>query len=282
MSLTCLLANSTFLKKISHSSHQLRENNVRGSFLGHDIIRNYEGIPNAPACFERLFLLHREFTWLENLRRLVEATNSIVGTGRRLSLGPIQLTALSNAARIASRLSNSNPYLDTKSRLDSIVTDRRALILKACTTENINLRGNKIEQIISDAANQHGVEDLEFKLPGGIRLLVDIKTKMLDLQSSPKGYNIDKVLHELISGPTAFSFYLIGVIRAKSAIKTSLVSILDSTILNATRIQFHWAGRNSRGVTQLTGDFSKIFAASFLESIDIDRATAWLAQLAKL
>jgi len=40
------MANTTFLKKISHSSHQLRVDNVRGSFLGHDIMREYEGIEN--------------------------------------------------------------------------------------------------------------------------------------------------------------------------------------------------------------------------------------------
>jgi len=30
----CLIANTTFLKKISHSSQELRENNIRGSFNG--------------------------------------------------------------------------------------------------------------------------------------------------------------------------------------------------------------------------------------------------------
>src|SRR5713226_8050241 len=34
-----MLANSTFLNKISHSSQQLRIDNVRGTFLGHDILR---------------------------------------------------------------------------------------------------------------------------------------------------------------------------------------------------------------------------------------------------
>ena len=40
-----LIANSTFLKRISHSSHTFRVDNIRGSFLGHDIIENYEGVP---------------------------------------------------------------------------------------------------------------------------------------------------------------------------------------------------------------------------------------------
>ena len=43
----CLLANSTFLKKISHSSQDLRVDNIRGSFNGSDIVRSFEGIENT-------------------------------------------------------------------------------------------------------------------------------------------------------------------------------------------------------------------------------------------
>jgi hypothetical protein len=39
------LANSTLLKKISHSSHALRTNNIRGSFNGSDIMREIEVAP---------------------------------------------------------------------------------------------------------------------------------------------------------------------------------------------------------------------------------------------
>jgi len=35
------IANSTFLTKISHSSHQLRTNNIKGSFNGSDIIKSF-------------------------------------------------------------------------------------------------------------------------------------------------------------------------------------------------------------------------------------------------
>ena len=60
---------------------------------------------------------------------------------------------------------------------------------------------------------------------------------------------------------------------------TCLVSIFDQTILNATRVQFHWAGRNSRGVTQLTGDVSSLFESDFTESIDIDQGRNFLQRL---
>jgi hypothetical protein len=78
-----LLANSTFLAKISHSSKELRCNNIRGSFNGSDILRQIDNIKNEPKNFEVLFAIHRNFTFEENLIRLVEATNNIVPTGTR-------------------------------------------------------------------------------------------------------------------------------------------------------------------------------------------------------
>lgn len=83
-----LLANATFLKKISHSSHQLRVDNVRGSFLGHDIVRRYGSLENQPENFSALFAAHRERTWEENLKRLVSATDEIVGTVARMVIDP--------------------------------------------------------------------------------------------------------------------------------------------------------------------------------------------------
>src|SRR3989344_7616574 len=46
------LANTTFLHKVSHSSQQLREDNIRGSFNGSDIAKEFNGIPNTPENFE--------------------------------------------------------------------------------------------------------------------------------------------------------------------------------------------------------------------------------------
>ena len=41
------LANTTFLHKISHSSQDLRVDNIKGSFNGHDIMREFEGVCNG-------------------------------------------------------------------------------------------------------------------------------------------------------------------------------------------------------------------------------------------
>ncbi|MGN0709314.1 MAG: hypothetical protein ACI4LM_03615, partial [Anaerovoracaceae bacterium] len=53
-----MLANSTFLKKISHSSQDLRVDNIRGSFNGGDIMAEFDSLENSPENFRRLFAYH--------------------------------------------------------------------------------------------------------------------------------------------------------------------------------------------------------------------------------
>jgi hypothetical protein len=84
------LANTTFLKKISHSSQELRENNIRGSFNGSDIMREFEGITNTSENIERLFNIHAGLGFDGNLVRLVEATNNISPSGRKFEPSEIQ------------------------------------------------------------------------------------------------------------------------------------------------------------------------------------------------
>ena len=50
-----LLANTTFLHKISHSSQQLSMNNIKGSFNGSDIIRYYQGLESNAKNFDKLY-----------------------------------------------------------------------------------------------------------------------------------------------------------------------------------------------------------------------------------
>ena len=57
-----MLANTTFLRKISHSSQELRRDNIKGSFNGSDIMREFEGIENIPENFEFLYNSHENYT----------------------------------------------------------------------------------------------------------------------------------------------------------------------------------------------------------------------------
>src|SRR5204863_9655263 len=85
-----LLANSTFITKVSHSSQRLRLDNVKRSFNGNDIMTSYEGLANQPKNFEELFAMHTAFTWADNLERLVEATTAIVARNVRSNPTPEQ------------------------------------------------------------------------------------------------------------------------------------------------------------------------------------------------
>jgi len=274
-----LLANSTFLKKISHSSQSLRIGQIRGSFLGHDIMRECNGIRNGPQNFEKLFSMHEEFSRDENLARLVEATANIVPTGVRFDPTTQELGNILSSVDLARSLSQRTDYVDLGTELNDRAQQNMSRILSAARIDNINKRGNIIEQIITGATNVHGLADLTFTLRTGTRVLVDVKTKVLALTSSPKGYNLDKFLEALAGGDTVFAFFFVAVDPKTQRLPTRLVSVFDHTILKATRIQYHWAGRNSRGVTQLTGDLTPLFEPGFRELIEPANAKGFLQRL---
>ena len=78
-----LLANTTFLKKISHSSQELSITNIKGSFNGSDIMRDYDGKSNTASNFDYLFAVHQGLEWEDNLMRLVDATSNIIPTSQK-------------------------------------------------------------------------------------------------------------------------------------------------------------------------------------------------------
>jgi hypothetical protein len=270
------LANASFLRRISHSSHSFRVDNIRGSFLGHDILDQYEGVPNLPASFDDLFAIHSEFTWEENVARLVEATNAIVGRSTRFEITPEVLARVLEAPGRAAAALKAAEFLKVERTLGALIERRRAELLRAAALENVNIRGNTMEQIITGEVNAHRLGDLIFDLAGDGQLVVDIKTKLLDRASAPKAYNIDKMLHLLSQPHSVFGFFFVGLDTARQAVHTRLVSIFDPVILRATRIQTHWAGRQSRGVTQLTGGLARVFEKDYDPSVDVEGGRALL------
>lgn len=85
-----LLANTTFLKKISHSSQELRIDNIRGSFNGGDIMMAVEGLENSPNNFCRLYTYHEALSKQDNISRLVETSNEIVGRNNKFTVDKSQ------------------------------------------------------------------------------------------------------------------------------------------------------------------------------------------------
>ena len=271
-----LLANSTFLKRVSHSSQRLAVNNIRGSFLGHDILREFDGIKNSPENFDVLLSLHQGVTWDENLVRLVESTTAIVPTGTRFEPTADEVERIVVAPKLAAQVASSARYRELARRLTQGVGARATEILRAAQIDNVNLRGNAVEQIITQAGNLHSLSDLHFDLGEDLDLIIDVKSKLLSLASSPKLYNIDKTLRSLASGRSAFCLLLVGIDDQKASVRARMVSIFDRVIVAATRIQFHWAGRASRGVTQLTGDVARCFEDDFQAEIALAEGEALL------
>jgi hypothetical protein len=263
------LCNSTFLKRISHSSHQLTNNNIKGSFLGHDIIDSYEGIQNSPIYFEQLMSIHSELSWLDNVERLVEATNGIIARSTRYAATPNGIASILEAPARAHTALDTQQYRTTEDELSEKIISNTHLLLQAANIDNVNIRGNAIEQIITGTVNAHRLDDLVFPLANGGHLVVDIKTKLLDRASAPKAYNIDKMLSLLSQPGTVFAFFFIGLHVSRQICTSRLVSIFDPVIINGTRVQTLWAGRASRGVTQLTGDISLLFDPDYNSSVDI-------------
>lgn len=274
-----LLANTTFLRKISHSSQALREDNLVGSFLGHDIMREYNGLSNEPANFAALFAAHRRIHWAENLRRLVAATAGISPTKHRFIPDDAGLQAILRTPELTREIISSSEYRGIAAELTRRLQASHDDILAAARIDNGNLRGNLIEELITRSPSTHAIGDTEFRLAGGRRLLVDVKTKLFDHQSSPKAYNADKLLRELARGDCTLAFFLIAISLERGDVVGRLVSFLDPALIDATVIQPHWSGRDSRGATQLSGDLSLLLAPGYVETVDAGKALRFLMRL---
>lgn len=267
------LANTSFLKKISHSSQQLRENNIRGSFNGSDIVRYFEGVANSPENFDQLFNIHAAIGFEGNLVRLVEATNDIVPSGKKFEVTDAALAQILDAPLRAQRFVFSKEVVTLKRELDEKIEEFKSDILLAAFIENVNVRGRIIEYLIAGederlktelvAALRAGDRGIPvFKTQNSLSdytrvfesllTATDIKTKVMVLDSNPKAYNLDKVLEFLASDHTVFMFYFIGVEPVR-IVDTVLVSMFQKTLLRSTVLLKHWAGRNSRGVSQFEG-----------------------------
>jgi hypothetical protein len=298
----CLLANTTFLKKISHSSHELRENNIRGSFNGSDIGREFEGISNEPSNFGRLFAIHAAIGFEGNLARLVEATNNISPTGHKFAVDDALKANILSAPKRAAAFAKSAESATLKGDLDSKVEKFKSEILLAALIENVNVRGRVIEYLIAGederlrqeiiAALKLGKRGLpQFKTENSLGdysrsfpsfdTETDVKTKIMILASNPKAYNLDKMLEFLCGDRSVFMFYFVGVEPGR-IVNTVLASMFQVRLLDATILLKHWSGRNSRGVTQFEGRAINQLIENPEQDIDEQRATAFLEQVISL
>jgi hypothetical protein len=294
-----LLSNSTFLKKISHSSHELSIYNIRGSFNGSDIIREFNAIENKPENFYRLFLIHSAIGFDGNLQRLVDETSAITGTGHAFEITETSKTNILNSPERAINFSMSMEYQLLKQELDKKVSENKHSILIASLIENVNVRGRVIEYLIAgenDALRKEIIHALIEKQHGLPRFTTndslgdytkkfeayytetDIKTKIMILDSNPKAYNIDKMLDFLSKPKSVFLFYFIGI-NSYDIFNTTLTSMFETRLVGGTLLLKHWAGRNSRGVTQLEGKIITDILNNPSNKIDIKQADDLLKKM---
>jgi len=188
----------------------------------------------------------------DNSARLVEETSQISS----------QKSAFAIDAAMKERIHESLLYSFTKedelwrvkAELDQLVFSNSERILTIAVEEsaNVNLRGNRIEQLLTSAGlNQHGGADETRELPDGGRLLIDIKTSTGSATANAKLYNVDKQLEALSDGRTVCAVYLIHINAERQQLSTYMVNCFDEDILDHTLIQHHWSGRSSRGSSQL-------------------------------
>lgn len=283
-----MLANTTFLKKVSHSSQELRRDNIKGSFNGSDIMRGFEGVDNIPDNFEFLYNSHKNYTFEENLVRLVEATNNIAPTGRRFMPTESQVECIRESVDRAKSFLRSEEYEILNDDLNDRVRAVESEIAIAAFIDNSNLRGRIIEYLITAeddlkatlmrclrtrqplpeifTADELGDYEREFE---HYLTETDIKTKVLFLSSNPKGYNIDKVLSFLSEKKSVYLVYVVAI-NEDGRIQTRLCSMFNRQLISGTKIIKHWAGRNSRGVTQYEGRALEAIVEDFDFGIDYD------------
>ncbi len=297
-----LLANTTFLKRISHSSMQLREDNIKGSFNGSDILTLFNGIQNSPENFEELFSIHKEYSFEDNLKRLVESTNNIVGKNQRFLVNNDNIKILENSVDRAVSFANSNDYITLKNDLDNRVKKVQNEIAIAMLIDNVNIRGRVVEylitndgsslkeQIINSLNNSQPLPNFTTKDGLGdyeknfdlFYTQTDIKTKVMYLSGNPKAYNIDKLLEFLSVDKSVYLIYILGMDENKKMV-SRLCSIYDENLIDGTNIYNHWAGRATRGVTQFIGKkLENILKNQEKTQIDIKKAKEFLKKLIEI
>lgn len=267
-----LLANTTFLKKISHSSQELSMTNIKGSFNGSDIMRDYNGKSNTASNFDYLFAVHQGLEWEDNLMRLVDATSNIIPTSQKFVPTQLEKNNIFDSVKRTENFIQSRYYQVLNDDLNERCNKCRNEILIASHIENTNIRGRLIESLITSDDKERemiikNLQNMESALPSydtknglgdyhveyeNADTYTDIKTKVIYLNSNPKAYNVDKFLKQMADSRSVFMFFFIGV-DANDIFNTLLCSVYHDKLISNTILQFHWAGRSSRGVAQFNG-----------------------------
>ena len=284
------LANSTFLKKISHSSQKLATDNIRGSFNGSDIIKNFNNIANIPENFEQLLAIHLATDWDENLQRLCETSSKIMPKIEKYQPTQKEKENIFNSVNRAIKFVNSDCFKKLKKDLDERIKSCKNELVIVSKIENNNIKGRLAEILITSDENKrqellqelsktqqelpfydtkNGIGDYEATFANN-HIYVDIKVKVIYLNSNPKAFNIDKFLKTMAEDNSVFLLYFVGFDN-NSVCNTVLCSVYHKDLLDSLIMQPHWAGRKSRGSSQYDGKIIKnmLEQDKFANNIDV-------------
>ena len=267
------LMNSSFIKKVSHSSQNLSLTNITGSINYSDILKEFNGVPNDLEHIQVLFNLHSEHGFDENLPRIVEETLDIMGTKKRVTLSDTELISLRAAPARSLDFCASENFAVLEADLINRVSRNSTAIATAALIDNVNLRGRIIETLItSDDVSE--IAKIAKEVKEGItpsimtgdaladyeRLFekyltgTDIKTKVMYLSSAPKAFSIDDMLKYLAQSNTVFFFFFVGV-EQSGHLHLKLLPLFDKQMIETVRVEKHWSGRLQRGHAQFDGAF---------------------------
>ena len=157
-----LLANTTFLKKISHSSQELRIDNIKGSFNGSDIIFDFQGIENTPKNFQSLYAYHEGLSFQDNLERLVESTNGIVGRVQKY------------------QVTNARDEINDLGRSINTMSDKLERTIKQLRSSNIELERDIEEKSKIDEMRKTFISDVSHELKTPIALIQGYSEGLLE------------------------------------------------------------------------------------------------------
>lgn len=268
------IMNTTFIKKVSHSSKKIANNNLVGSINYSDITKEFRGIPNSLSNIACLYSIHEKEDHWQNLKRIVNATQKIKPAKHKYAPDENAKGNIYSAIdRLESFIEGSN-LMQIEANLDVRVNAEKKYILSAAQSydHNVNLRGRIIEKLVSGTTNdiKKIKESLETNKPLSLttkdaladyqlsldkyNVAIDIKSSVLEKESQPKGVYIDDMLQFLGQANTIFLIYLVGIQLENKNIVTKLVPIFDQNILKGSHIENAWSGRDTRGHIQFNGN----------------------------
>ena len=183
-----------------------------------NIIKELSGIKNEPNNFDELFKLHLEIPQRDNIERIVEATNNIKGKGKKFSPNDNQQKLIYETPLFIKNIEKNSEFIKLRDELYEKVIGLNDKILLTSTIDNVNLRGNAIEQLITNVENSHDLGDISVVINDDCTIILDVKSKMLTKSSAPKAYNVDKLLDALSNGDTYFGYLFVGVDDVKKTV----------------------------------------------------------------